>query len=114
MIWQEKLNAALSGLYPVTKKPVTGPDPCYLTYEEVQGRYTAHASNQAQRITHMIQVDIFSRQAVGPELTEVRAALGLAGANVVSWGPEQYEPDTRWHHLPITCYMDERMEEEHA
>lgn len=98
--------------YPVTQKPVKGNAPIYLTFSEVLGRPDAYASNQAQRILHTMQVDIFARQPISPEFIIVAKALRAAGIRVASWGPADYETDTRWHHLPITCYYSEPTKQE--
>jgi len=90
--------------YPVTQIPVKGDAPVYLSFFEVLGHPDAYASGEAQRVTHTMQVDIWGRQAIGPELPAVVKALRAAGVRVGSWGPADYETDTRWHHLPITCY----------
>lgn len=109
----QAFDAALSATpYPVTQRPVKGDAPVYLTFWEIMGHPTAHASNRAQRITHTVQVDIFARQAVAPELDVVRKALTAAGIRVGSWGPADYESDTGWHHMPITCYYAEINEQE--
>lgn len=97
--------------YPVTQIPVKGDAPVYLSFFEVLGRPDAYASNKARRVIHTMQVDIWGRQAIGPEFPAVAKALRAAGVRVASWGPADYEQDTRWHHLPITCYYTTEMEE---
>lgn len=90
--------------YPVTQLPIMGNAPVCLAFFEVLGQQANFASNQPQRIRHTMQVDIYGRQQIGPEFLTVAKALRAAGITVVSWGPADYETDTRWHHLPITCY----------
>ena len=97
--------------YPVTQQPIVGAAPVYLTFFEVLGQPDAYASNRPQRTIHTMQVDIWGRQPIGPEFITVAKALRAAGIRVASWGPQDYEPDTRWHHLPITCYHSTETEE---
>lgn len=97
-------TALTSTPYPVTQLPIRGNAPVCLAFFEVLGQPAAFASNQAQRIRYTMQVDIYSRQPIGTELVTVLQALRASGVTVGSWGPADYETDTRWHHLPITCY----------
>ena len=107
------INAALSALpYPITQLPIRENVPVCLAFWEVLGQPTAHASDRAQRIAHTMQVDIYARHPIGPELVEVRKALRAAGIRVGSWGPADYEQQTHWHHMPITCYYAEHKEQE--
>lgn len=97
--------------YPVTQQPITLAAPVCLTYFLVASVLTAHASGKARRIRHTVQVDIYARAAVGPEIDVVVGALRAAGIGVTEWGPADYERDTRWHHMPITCTYNEKTEE---
>lgn len=111
-VFQVFTDALASTPYPMTQIPVKGDAPVYLAIFEVVGNFSSYASNEPQRITHTMQVDIYGRKAIGPELPIVREALKAAGIRVGSWGPADYERDTGWHHLPITCYYAERYEQE--
>lgn len=105
MTVHEVFQAALTATpYPVTQPPIKGDAPAYLSFFEVLGQPAAFASNHPQRVRHTMQVDIYGRQQIGPEFLVVAKALRAAGISVASWGPADYETDTRWHHLPITCY----------
>jgi len=113
MTVKEVFHTALKATpYPVTQPPVKGDKPVYLAFFEVLAQPTSYASNRPQHIRHTMQVDIYARQQVGPELDVVVKALRAAGIHVDSWGPEDYETDTRWHHLPITCFYTESTETE--
>lgn len=106
----ERINAALASCpYPVTQKPVKGTEPVYLSFELVTTRPVS-ASNDLKKIISTIQVDIWSRQAISPEVYPVVRALIHGGVVVQSWGPQIYEDDTRWHHLPVTCQVAETFE----
>lgn len=100
-------DALAATSFPVTQQPVVGDGAIYLTFFEVIGHPTGFASNQARRIEHIMQVDIFARKQPGPELVTVLLSLKHEGIQAVSWGPMDYEPDTKWHHLPITCKYTE-------
>lgn len=101
----ETFHAALSATpYPVTQQPIKGDVPVYLSFFEVLGQPSSYASNRPQRVRYTMQVDIWGRQAIGPEFPAVAKALRAAGITVASWGPADYETETRWHHLPITCF----------
>lgn len=106
-------DAALSATpYPVTQLPIKEDVPVCLAFWEVLGQPAAHASNNATRILHTMQVDIYARNPIGPELDTVCKALKRAGIRVGNWGPAEYEMQTRWHHMPITCYYAEPIEQE--
>ncbi|MBR6571551.1 MAG: hypothetical protein IKK75_13970 [Clostridia bacterium] len=94
--------------YPVTQQPIKGNAPVYLSFYQVLGQPDTYASNAARRTRYTMQVDIWARQPIVPELQVVTNALKAQGIIVGSWGPADYEQDTRWHHLPITCYYAER------
>ena len=96
--------------YPVTQQPITLSAPVCLCFSLVASVPTAHASGKTRRIRHTMQVDIYARAAVGPEIPVVVNALRAAGIGVTEWGPADYERDTRWHHLPITCTYNEKTE----
>ncbi|MBR4081348.1 MAG: hypothetical protein IKK21_06150 [Clostridia bacterium] len=103
-VFQVFQTALATTPYPVTQPPAMGDAPVYLSFFEVLGRPDSFASNEARRVIHTMQVDIWGRQAIGPEFLVVAQALRAAGVRVSSWGPADYEQDTRWHHLPVTCY----------
>ena len=106
----EQVNQALAACpYPVTQVPVRGTGQIYLSFFQVSSRLV-RASNGARRVISTMQVDIWSRQAVSPEVYVVAKALQHAGLTVSSWGPQIYEEDTRWHHMPITCQAAEVFE----
>lgn len=57
---------------PVSKPPAGGQHETYITFNEVLGEYEAHASNQARRLYHMVQLHVFSKRDDGTH----RALLG--------------------------------------
>lgn len=99
----EAITRALAACpYEATQVPVRGKGPTYVSYQLVSGKPVS-ASNAAQRWIATMQVDIWSRRAVAPELYPVLKALADGGITVTRWGPQMYEDDTGWHHMPITC-----------
>lgn len=108
----QALTRALAACpYPGTQIPVEGKGPIYVSFTEVSGRPTMYASNKPRTVEHMMQVDIWSRMPISPEVMVVVKALWAGGIMVVDWGPQMYEDDTGWHHMPITCRYNERLEE---
>ena len=81
----------------------------YVSFEEISGTVARSASNAPRALIHVMQVDIWSRAAISPELYPVLRALWAAGITVDSWGPLIYEDDTGWYHMPITCRYNERI-----
>ena len=99
----EVIRTALSGLpCPASREPAAGAAEQYVSWFEVSATPTVHASNAAQRIVHVVQVDIYSKPHYHMLLAEVLLALKGAGLTVSEWGPEDYEEDTGYHHMPIS------------
>lgn len=114
----EVMCAALSTLpWPATQQVSAGKEDIYLRWSTVLGSYPLYASNAPRRVSYLMTVDIFSKLPIGDELAQVQAALVAAGIKPTSWGPQYYETDTRYHHLPITCrwedFVNDKGEENH-
>lgn len=100
----ETLERALSALpCPAGRRPVADRPDTYVSWFEVLGQPALHASNRIRRFERIMQVDIFSKQPIDGLRKEVLALLKEAGLIISSEGPEDYESDTRYRHLPITC-----------
>ena len=72
----------------------------------MSGSYLASASNQTQRIRHLVQLHVYSLLEDGTHRALFFQALALlkaAGVKVASWGPDDYEQETRRHHISCTC-----------
>ena len=105
------LNEALSALpCPASRHPVDERPATYVAWFEVLAQPVLHASNRIKRIERIIQVDIFSQEPIDDLRREVFDLLIGAGLLISSWGPENYEADTRYRHLPITCSWHEKEE----
>ena len=87
---------------PVSKPPAGGQHETYVTFNEVLGEYEAHASNQAQRLYHMVQLHVFSQRDDGTHRAlffRAVAALRAAGVRVRSYGPDDFATTTGHHHM---------------
>lgn len=112
MTYDDFFKATLDPLgYPVSKEPAGGQNETYIAFNEAAGTFTGHASNQPHRLHHMVQVHIFSKLDDGTHETLLQQAIGLlraAGVRVYSYGPNQYEKDTGYHHIAATCAWTEK------
>lgn len=110
----ERINAALAETgIPVTQRPVTGTAPQYLTFSLTLGRVAAFSGNKPRRVRHLITVDLFSRTPTDSDDAElIVRALAADGIRATNWGPEAYETDTRWYHLPFSAELTEIISEQ--
>lgn len=91
----------------VTQLPVVGTARKYLTWYEVTGTFERYASNAPKRVNHMITVDLYTRESpLSSEVMEILMTLRRNGIDPVSWGALDYENDTKWYHMPITCNVN--------
>ena len=103
---QQFFTSALATLpYPVSQPPGDAEAETYVVFNEVSARAQT-ASNDAQRVRHLVQLHAFSRAEDDEHRQAFFAALALlkeAGVRVFSWGPDDYETDTGIHHIACTC-----------
>lgn len=105
MTIHEVLKGALTGLAPkVGRHPLDERPDTYIAWFEVLATPVT-ASNQWIRVRHMMQVDIYSKQPLDELVAAVLYKLRRAGCQIVDWGPELYESDTRYRHVPITLRL---------
>lgn len=113
MTYDELFCTALLPLdCPVSKQPAGGQNETYVTFNEVLGAFSGYASNQPHRITHTVQVHVFSRRDDGTHETLMRQAIALlreSGVCVYSFGPAMYEQETGYHHIAATCEWVEKI-----
>lgn len=108
----EAIQTALAPLpYPARQAPADEGEATYLSYFLVVAT-PMRASGGIRRMRCVMQVDIWSMRAIVEELTYVRRALEDAGIRIQSWGPAAYEDDTGRHHMPVTCVVTERLEDD--
>lgn len=111
MTYDEVMQSALGALgCPVSKEPAGGAHETYAAFNEVRGTFTGHASNAPHRLHHMVQLHIYSKRDDGTHAVLFREAIRLlreAGVRVYSYGPDDYETDTGYHHIAATCEWTE-------
>lgn len=110
---EQTFTAALSPLpCPVSKPPAGGKNETYAVFNEVLGTFDGYASNQPRRLTHMVQVHVYSKKDDGTHRALFMQAIALlraAGVRVRSFGPDDYEKDTEYHHIAATCEWTEQV-----
>lgn len=111
---EERICGALSTLpCPVYKPPADGTQATYVLIKEALGLYAGHVSNAPTRMKHLYQVHVYSKLTDGTYRTIMDQAIALlraAGIHVKSYGPDDYETDTTYHHIAITCEWAERLD----
>lgn len=104
MTVNDVINAALSPLpYEISRPPAKGSEQTYLSWFEVDSHTARQASNQRLRTEYLMQVDIYTKQPLIEQPDAVKDALRAAGLKIDHAGPEDYEEDTGYRHLPIRC-----------
>lgn len=114
MTVHEVLLQALTGLAPrVGRHPLPDRPETYIAWLELLAQPES-ASNRWIRVSHLLQVDLYSKEPLDELLSRTLYALRKAGCRIAAWGPETYEKDTRYRHIPITLrlWTDETKEEE--
>ena len=97
------IDMALQELgYPHGPAPMKTKPDTYVSWFEVLAQTVLDASNKPRRIDHMIQVDVYSKGATEELTALVIRLLQDNGFKLASYGPEDYEEDTRYRHMPIT------------
>ena len=113
MDMEQTFQATLGALpCPVSKPPADGRNESYVAFVEVLGTFDGYASNEPRRLVHMVQVHAYSKRDDGYHrtlLTEAIELMRAAGIRVRSYGPDDYEKDTGYHHIAITCEWTENV-----
>lgn len=95
----------------VTQRPVTGTADRYFTFNLNMGTLERYASNRAGRVAHTITIDLFAREdPIAREIIDIVMLLHENGFTVSGWGSADYESDTGWYHVPITCAYAQAIE----
>lgn len=96
------LIAALEGLgVPVARLRYTGKANAFVTFQLVTGRDGAFSDDDSEAEEWVYRVDIYTRENFIPLLRRTKTALKSAGFYGIEVGPELYEPDTGYYHVPI-------------
>ena len=108
---QQHFTAALRDLevngvhIPVCQVPGGAGEQTWVSFNEASGLgYTA--SNEAQRIRHLVQLHAWTHSQDDEHRAAFFAAVALlkaAGVRVYAWGPDEYEKDTGISHIACTC-----------
>lgn len=105
--------SALSGItsggkaVPVAPIVYTGTETTYITFYTLLEKDETYADDDAVQGSTTATIDIFSKGNYKPFLTDVKARLKSAGFTIQSSGPEIYESDTGYYHVPVDVYMEE-------
>lgn len=84
----------------------------WCTFNEVPGTFAGYASNEPQRIRHLVQLHIFSRREDGEHKRLYMQALALLrphGVRCRGWDLDDYDDSTHIHHIAGTCEWVERI-----
>lgn len=90
---------------PVSQPPGDATARTWVTFNEVSAD-SRTASNEIQRLRHLVQVHGWSHEQNGEHRTAffmALEALKAAGVRVFGWGLDDYEQDTGIHHIACTC-----------
>ena len=100
------LNAKSVPVYPIVCTDATKPS-TYITYYTMLEKNNAYADDEEVETDTTGTVDIFCKGNYKSLLADVKARLKIAGFTISSSGPEQYESDTGYYHVPIDIYMED-------
>lgn len=105
MTIHDTLADALRPVIPLAgRAPMDTRADTYIQWTDVYARPWC-AANAWQRVTHTLQIDLYSRAPVDRLLPMVLHALRRAGVRISGWR-ELYESDTRYRHVAITALID--------
>ncbi|MEA4928587.1 MAG: hypothetical protein VB104_07920 [Candidatus Limiplasma sp.] len=100
----ETVKSALDGLgYDVRKWPGKTGETTYIALSFLTLETVVAAGNMPRRRVAHIQVDLYSKLSLDDLTALATVALEAAGCPVESEGPETFEDDTQYHHMPIVC-----------
>ena len=105
--------SALSGVtlggktVPVTPIVYTGAETTYITFYTLLDKDEAYADDEAVQAATTATIDIFSKGNYKTLLADVKTRLKAAGFTIQGSGPEIYEKDTGFYHVPVDVYLEE-------
>jgi hypothetical protein len=100
------LNAKSVPIFPIVCTDSTKPS-TYVTYYTVLEKDSEYADDDAVETDTTGAVDIFCKGNYKSLLVDIKARLKIAGFTILSCGPEQYESNTGYYHVPIDIYMED-------
>ena len=91
-------------------KPGEKPE-TYITYYTVSESGELFADDEERAETTYGTVDLFSKTNYKKILKNIKSRLKKAGFMVTSSGPEMWENDTGYFHIPVSFYLESESEE---
>lgn len=103
------IKRALSGLgVPVVRIRWDGGEDAFVTYQILDSFEDNHSDDESHANICTYRADIYKRGDYMSLMQSAVKALKAAGFYNISIGPEMYENDTKYYHLPIEAdYMEE-------
>ena len=94
---------------PVSVTPIVynGTDTTYITFYTLLDKDEAYADDEAVQAATTATIDIFSKGNYKSLLADVKTRLKAAGFTIQSSGPEIYESDTGFYHVPVDVYLED-------
>lgn len=92
--------------YPVSSVPFTDTATSYITYHMVSETDTLFGDGEAQAAEGLYSVDFFIKGSWRTAVDAIVSKLKESGYLVQSVGPEIYERDTKYYHIPILILED--------
>jgi hypothetical protein len=105
--------SALSGItlggkaVPVSPIVYTGAETTYITFYTLLDKDETYADDDAVQGSTTATIDIFSKGNYKPLLFDVKTRLKSAGFTITGIGPEIYEKDTGYYHVPVDVYLED-------
>lgn len=104
---------ALSGItsegkaVPVEPLVYTGPETTYITFYTILEKDETYADDDAVQSSTTGTLDIYCKGNYKALLADVVSRLKGVGFTITGIGPEMYERDTGYNHVPIDFYMED-------
>lgn len=83
---------------------------CYCTYYTYLDQDEAFADDEPQDSVTYGTVDLFCKGNIKSVLRNIKIRLRTAGLTLIDVGPELYENDTGYLHVPINFYIEDTEE----
>ena len=94
---------------PISVTPIVynGTDTTYITFYALLDKDETYADDEAVQVATTATIDIFSKGNYKTLLADVKTRLKSAGFTIQGSGPEIYESDTGFYHVPVDVYLEE-------
>lgn len=102
------IETSLAGIgCPVDPIKHDGTEDEYIVYYTTIEVGEFYADNEEIATGTYATVDIFCKGNFKALAAEVKSRLKQTGFTIIGYGPETYEPDTGYYHVPIEIYIDD-------